>query len=381
MPSKKKKILLFIAMKLFGVDANIVALSGIAIAIGTMVDVGVILSENIIRHMDEDEQNLPINTVVYNATAEVSGAIVTAVMTTVISFIPVFTLIGAEGKLFRPLAFTKTFALIASLIIALFLIPPFAASIFKKVNLRKTTNYVLNGGLVIIGLITMFQGYWIGIVLIGFAAVAYLKINHKIPAERANLINIGISVLAIVFLLAQYWRPLGFDKSFLLNLIFVGFICFGLLGTFALFQRSYIPILNWALGHRLFFLIIPTSLVIFGFIIMKNTGKEFMPSLNEGSFLLMPTSMPHSGIEENKRVLQQLDMAVASIPEIETVVGKAGRTESALDPAPISMYENMIQYKSEYMLNADGQRQRYKINSDGLFQSKDGRLVIHYGGG
>ena len=368
-------LMVFIAMKFFGVDANIVALSGIAIAIGTMVDVGVILSENIIRHMDEDEQNLPINTVVYNATAEVSGAIVTAVMTTVISFIPVFTLIGAEGKLFRPLAFTKTFALIASLIIALFLIPPFAASIFKKVNLRKTTNYVLNGGLVIIGLITMFQGYWIGIVLIGFAAVAYLKIDHKIPAERANLINIGISVLAIVFLLAQYWRPLGFDKSFLLNLIFVGFICFGLLGTFSLFQRSYIPILNWALGHRLFFLIIPTSLVIFGFIIMKNTGNEFMPSLNEGSFLLMPTSMPHSGIEENKRVLQQLDMAVASIPEIETVVGKAGRTESALDPAPISMYENMIQYKSEYMLNADGQRQRYKINSDGLFQSKDGRLV------
>ena len=85
---------------------------------------------------------------------------------------------------------------------------------------------------------------------------------------------------------------------------------------------------------------------------MKNTGKEFMPSLNEGSFLLMPTSFPHSGVEENKRVLQQLDMAVATIPEIETVVGKAGRTESALDPAPLSMYENMIQYKSEYMRNS-----------------------------
>ena len=108
---------------------------------------------------------------------------------------------------------------------------------------------------------------------------------------------------------------------------------------------------------------------------MKNTGKEFMPSLNEGSFLLMPTSMPHSGVEENKRVLQQLDMAVASIPEIETVVGKAGRTESALDPAPLSMYENMIQYKSEYMLNENGVRQRYKVNDDGFFELKDGRLV------
>jgi Cu(I)/Ag(I) efflux system membrane protein CusA/SilA len=123
------------------------------------------------------------------------------------------------------------------------------------------------------------------------------------------------------------------------------------------------------------FLSVPTAIVIAGFFIMKNTGKEFMPSLNEGSFLLMPTSMPHSGVEENKRVLQQLDMAVASIPEIETVVGKAGRTESALDPAPLSMYENMIQYKPEYMLNENGVRQRYKVNDDGFFELKDGRLV------
>lgn len=85
--------------------------------------------------------------------------------------------------------------------------------------------------------------------------------------------------------------------------------------------------------------------------------------------------MPHSGVEQNKKVLQQLDMAVASIPEIETVVGKAGRTESALDPAPLSMYENMIQYRSEYMLNAKGKRQRYKTNDKGLFELKDGSLV------
>ena len=85
--------------------------------------------------------------------------------------------------------------------------------------------------------------------------------------------------------------------------------------------------------------------------------------------------MPHSGVEENKRVLQQLDMAVASIPEIKTVVGKAGRTESALDPAPLSMYENIIQYKSEYILNDKGERQRFKVNEDGLYELKDGRLI------
>ncbi|OIQ19458.1 efflux RND transporter permease subunit [Lacinutrix sp. MedPE-SW] len=383
-------LMVFIAMKLFGVDANIVALSGIAIAIGTMVDVGVILSENIIRHLDENEnvipteqgtsdeeshKKLPINTVVYNATAEVSGAIVTAVMTTIISFIPVFTMIGAEGKLFRPLAFTKTFALTASIIVALFLIPPFAAFLFRKKNIKNTFKYVLNGVLIASGITALIYGYWLGLVLIAFGITAGLHLQNKITANQANRINIIISASAIVFLLAEYWRPLGVDKSIFWNLIFVSVICFGLLGVFSLFIKYYTRILKWCLDNKLLFLSAPTAIVIAGFFIMKNTGKEFMPSLNEGSFLLMPTSMPHSGVEENKRVLQQLDMAVASIPEIETVVGKAGRTESALDPAPLSMYENIIQYKPEYMLNENGVRQRYKVNDDGFFELKDGSLV------
>jgi len=370
-------LMVFIAMKLFGVDANIVALSGIAIAIGTMVDVGVILSENIIRHLDEDDEKLPINTVVYNASAEVSGAIVTAVMTTIISFIPVFTMIGAEGKLFRPLAFTKTFALTASIIVALFLIPPFAAFLFRKKETKKSLNYMLNTALIVLGIAVISFGYWLGLLLIAFGITAVLKLQEKLSEKQSNLINIGVSALSIVSLLATYWRPLGVDKSIFLNFIFVGIICFGLLAVFTLFRKYYTRILTWALEHKLLFLSVPTVIVILGFFIMKNTGKEFMPSLNEGSFLLMPTSMPHSGVEENKRVLQQLDMAVASIPEIETVVGKSGRTESALDPAPLSMYENMIQYKSEYMLNVNGNRQRYKVNKKGLFELKDGNFVAN----
>ncbi len=368
-------LMVFIAMKLFGVDANIVALSGIAIAIGTMVDVGVILSENIIRHLDEDDGTQSINTIVYNATAEVSGAIITAVMTTIISFIPVFTMIGAEGKLFRPLAFTKTFALTASIIVALFLIPPFAAFLFRKKSIQKHFKYALNGVLIVLGIAAIIYGYWLGIILIAFGVTALLNLQNKISDKQANFANIIISASAIVFLLAEYWRPLGVNESIFLNLIFVAIICFGLLAVFSLFIKFYTRILRWCLDNKLLFLFIPTAIVIAGFFIMKNTGKEFMPSLNEGSFLLMPTSMPHSGVEENKRVLQQLDMAVASIPEIKTVVGKAGRTESALDPAPLSMYENIIQYKPEYMLNDKGERQRYKVNEDGLYQLKDGRLI------
>lgn len=375
-------LMVFISMKLFNVDANIVALSGIAIAIGTMVDVGVILSENIIRHLDMENTDaegnkLPINTVVYNATAEVSGAILTAVLTTIISFLPVFTMVGAEGKLFRPLAFTKTMALTASIIVALFLIPPFAAFLFRKKNLKGSLRYILNISLVIAGIFALVYGYWLGLILIAFGASGIASLQGKLSEKRANLINIIISSVAIILLLAEYWRPLGFDRSIIMNLIFVSIICFGLLGAFWIFHHYYTRILRWALRNKFLFLSVPTLIVIFGMLIMQNTGKEFMPSLNEGSFLLMPTSLPHAGVEENKRVLQQLDMAVATIPEIETVVGKAGRTESALDPAPLSMYENIIQYKPEHMLNADGNRQRYKINEDGLFVLKNGRFVVN----
>ena len=368
-------LMVFIAMKFFNVTANIVALSGIAIAIGTMVDMGVILSENIIRHLEKAKEKFNINAIVYQATSEVSGAILTAVLTTIISFIPVFTMTGAEGKLFRPLAFTKTMALVASLIVALFLIPPFAAILFKKRNRRKNAAFIINIAIIMLGIAAMIFGYGLGIILIAFGIVQLLQQKNMLSEAKANLINIIISALVIVYFLATYWRPLGITQNIALNFIFVALIVFLILGGFTLFRNYYTRILRWTLQHKLLFLSIPTAIVIFGFFIMKNTGKEFMPSLNEGSFLLMPTSLPHAGVEENKRILQQLDMAVASIPEIETVVGKAGRTESALDPAPLSMYENIIQYKPEYALNTEGEKQRFKVNEDGHFMLKDGSLV------
>ena len=115
-----------IGMKYFKVDANIVALSGIAIAIGTIVDVGIVILENILNHLKRAKPGESRLKVVFNGTREVGSAVLTAVATTVVSFLPVFTMVAAEGKLFRPLAFTKTFALIASVIVALTIIPPFA---------------------------------------------------------------------------------------------------------------------------------------------------------------------------------------------------------------------------------------------------------------
>jgi len=368
-------LMVFIAMRYMGVDANIVALSGIAIAIGTMVDIGVILTENIIQHLDNNDQNLPIDEVVYNATSEVSGAILTAVATTIISFLPVFTMIGAEGKLFRPLAFTKTMALIASLIVSLFLIPPFAAAIFKDIKRRKIFAVFTNLLLILLGLFFIAQQHYIGIIIIGFGLIPLLNIFGiwQISKKTKNYIFVGLATLAVLWFLTQNWRPMGLDKSFFINFLFIALISLGLLSVFAVFKIYYTRILAWALQHKILFLSLPTAIFIAGLFAMQSLGKEFMPALNEGSFLLMPTSMPHAGVAENKKILQQLDMAVAQIPEIETVVGKAGRTESALDPAPLSMFENIINYRSEYIID-DG-RTKFKINNDDLFITNDHKLV------
>ena len=125
-------LLCFAGMKAFGVQANIVALSGIAIAIGTIVDMGIVVCENTLHHLEQAAPDEPRAAVVHRAASEVGGAIMTAVLTTIVSFLPVFTMIGAEGKLFRPLAFTKTFALIASVLIALTVIPPAGLVLFSS---------------------------------------------------------------------------------------------------------------------------------------------------------------------------------------------------------------------------------------------------------
>ncbi|CAN5504208.1 efflux RND transporter permease subunit [soil metagenome] len=405
-------LMCFIFMKYFRVDANIVALSGIAIAIGTMVDLGIILSENILRHIKEAPAGQAKLNTIFNATTEVASAILTAVSTTIVSFLPVFTLQEAEGKLFGPLAYTKTFALIAALIFTLVFMPAFAHWLFSAKVSKRNYKLLLNYLMLISGvLIAIFWFLWGGWVLVAFGLLNI--INHYYP-ERASkyhgMITIIISVVAVAWLLATEWLPLGVYNTTLTNFLFIALIIFLVLGSFSLFIRFYPRILSWCLAHKAAFLSIPAFIIllglvawmgfanIFGFMArgfeqvgwnvrttsgwsaMVHTfpglGKEFMPSLDEGSFLLMPTSMPHAGVEANMQVIKQLDMIVTAIPEVEMVVGKAGRAESALDPAPMSMYENIINYKSEFITDQDGKRIRFKVNEQGAFvRDEMGHLV------
>ncbi|WP_046756709.1 efflux RND transporter permease subunit [Kordia jejudonensis] len=369
-------LFVFITMKLGQVDANIVALSGIAIAIGTMVDMGIVLIENITRHLEEDTENTPINSLVYNATSEVSGAILTAVLTTIVSFIPVFMLVGAEGKLFSPLAYTKTMALISAIIVTLFILPALAAWVFGWKQTSKSLKYVINFSLIAFAAYTMTHNIYMGIPLLFIASVNLAQVQEFISKTTAKRMQFIIAIAILIAVLTNYWRPLGYTNNLAINFIFVIVTCAVVIGTFLIFIKYYERMLRWALANKLLFLSIPLLILIAGVQIWRTTGKEFMPALNEGSFLLMPTSLPHAGIAENKKILQQLDMSVANIPEIETVVGKAGRVESALDPAPLSMYENIIIYKPEYILDENGNPQRFKVDDDGRFLLKDNSGVV-----
>lgn len=405
-------LMVFIAMRYFGVDANIVALSGIAIAIGTMVDLGIVLSENIIKHIDEADAGTNVKTAVLNGASEVASAIVTAVGTTIVSFIPVFTLEAAEGKLFRPLAFTKTFALIAALLVALVILPTLAHWVFGWKVRSKRWQQLSNALLVIGGLIIgIWIDWWAGLTLMAFGAAWFAR-HYWLSENRVTKnLPVFISLVSVVWLLGEYWLPLGAARSLLTNTLFVALMVTLVLGFFLGIQHFYERILRWCLRNKTKFLLIPSFTIlfaatiwfgfnsIFGFVsnsaeavgwnlrqtsiwsglshALPGVGKEFMPSLDEGSFLLMPTSMPHAGIEQNKQVVQQLNMLVGGIPEVDLAVGKMGRVESALDPAPISMYENIINYKPEYITDEKGHRTRFQTDAEGRFVLTGGDTVSH----
>ncbi len=397
-------LITFIAMRQFGVDANIVALSGIAIAIGVMVDVGIVFTENIIRHQDLPENKgasgKQLLHVIYESTIEVAPAVITAVATTIVSFLPVFAMEAAEGKLFRPLAYTKTFAMLSALLIGLVIIPTLAHLIFSiKVN-RAKIRQALYIVLVLAGFSFIFFGRYVialALILYGINNVFQYKWkgNHR---KYFNIINIGIILAAVIYFLNKAWMPLGTQNSEFGNFLFVIIIIAVILAILMLVVFFYSRILNWALANKWKFLSLPIAVILFGILAWQGAdkllgflpesfrnssamsgidkafpgiGKEFMPALDEGSFLLMPTTMPHSGIEENLEVIRILDMKVNAIPEVENVVGKWGRVNSALDPAPISMFENVINYKPEYILDEDGHRMRFKVNWEGNYILKD----------
>ncbi|MDP1622211.1 MAG: efflux RND transporter permease subunit [Bacteroidales bacterium] len=406
-------LMTFILMRFFGVDANIVALSGIAIAIGVMVDIGIVDVENILRHLEMPEnkgiRGKKLLQVIYLATTEVRAAVVTSIATTIVSFLPVFAMEAAEGKLFHPLAFTKTFALLSAFILGIVVLPTLVHIFFNIRFDRKKIRTIWNTGLIAAGIV--FLIFWHAWPALALTAIGINNLlDHRWPEKRKefpNYINIAITVFVAVYYLSIEWLPLGAHNSVLINFIFVAGIVAVILAALMSMVHFYEPILRWCLRNKWKFLMLPAITLLFGLMVWQGfdnifgfvatgfekvgwqsfrqtafwqgptktfpgTGKEFMPSLNEGSFLLMPTSMPHTSIEKNLQYIETLDKRLSAIPEVDVAVGKWGRVNSALDPAPVQMFENTINYRSEYILNEDGHRMRFKVDRDDNYLLKNG---------
>ncbi|MEZ4265143.1 MAG: efflux RND transporter permease subunit [Myxococcota bacterium] len=334
-------LMTFVGMRALSIDANLLSLAGIAIAIGTMVDMGIVVTENIVQHIAKAPPDEPRRDTIARAVSEVAGAVTTAVGTTVLSFLPVFALQAAEGRLFHPLAWTKTLALLASLVVALLVLPVVATALWPRLPAR-------------------------------FAP-------PRLPTP-VRLVGALGSALVAGWLLARHWMPLGLGSTELANAIFVILLLGGLLGGLAIFQRLYPALLGLALRYKAAIHSLPLLLVFVGFTAwlgapttlgflpdrltagirarMPGLESEFMPHLDEGSFLYMPSSMPHASIGAAHEAMATIDRAIASLPEVAHATGKLGRVDSALDPAPTSMIETIVTLVPEWGVNEDGERVR-----------------------
>ena len=404
--------LTFTLMYSFGVDSNIMSLAGLAIAIGDVADMGIIMSENIYRRIAsasaQEKREKGHFGLVYEGATEVGGAIITAVSNTIVSFIPVFFLTDQEGKLFKPLAFTKTFAIGSSVVLAITVVPFLCYLLFRPIRWRKQIVAVLALGIGVLATLATHLAFRWG-----------LAKGHGEGWLISAAVGVGVA-LCVVRMTRERFLPLEENR------------------VSRLVARAYVPTLSWILGHKKTFLVAPVMILFVGMSvwlgvgktlypleaavnlfarapastelkrlmhaqpddditrplvefdqlhwervreedggarfriswrrpdpeereaeiasgttvvregrILPGLGREFMPPLDEGSFLYMPSLLPQGSLSQAIQVNSTQDLAIASVPEVESVVGKIGRAESALDPAPIGMMESIVILKPE----------------------------------
>jgi Cu(I)/Ag(I) efflux system membrane protein CusA/SilA len=281
-------LMALIVMRIQGVNANIMSLGGIAIAIGAMVDAAVVMIENAHKHIEHWQTEHPGETlkgpehwqVISEAAAEVGPALFLSLVIITLSFVPVFTLQAQEGRLFSPLAFTKSYSMAGAAILSVTLVP----------------------------------------ILMGYL------IRGRIPAENANLLNRGLTAI-------------------------------------------YRPAIHWVLKH-------PRATLLAALLAFATTawplthlGGEFLPPMNEGDLLYMPSALPGLSVAKASELLQQTDRMIKTVPEVDTVFGKAGRAETATDPAPLEMFETVIRFKPQ-------DQWRKGMTPDKLIEELDSKVKV-----
>jgi Cu(I)/Ag(I) efflux system membrane protein CusA/SilA len=248
----------FIGMHALGLNSNIMSLGGIAIAIGAMIDAAIVMVENAHKHLERAEPGTPRRQIIYEACREVGPALFFSLLIITVSFLPVFTLESQEGRMFSPLAFTKTFSMAAAALLSVTLVP----------------------------------------------VLMFLFIRGHIIPEQKNPIN-------------------------------------------RVLIAAYKPFIGWVLRFKKTTLVLALVTLGVTWIPLKQIGSEFMPTLHEGTLLFMPAALPGLSVTKAAELLQQQDRIIKSFPEVASVFGKAGRANSATDPAPLEMFETVVNLKPE----------------------------------
>ena len=280
----------FILMRQFGITSNIMSLSGIAIAIGVLVDAGIVMTENVIRHCERWEARKPgggrlTAAETWQATLEaaqqVGRPVFFAMIIIILAFIPVFTLIGQEGKLFHPLAFTKTFAMVGATLLAVTVVPALCTFLVRGPFRSEERNWTMRR------LLRLYE-----------PALDWALLH------RRTVLGAAASLLAIALVLA-FGLPRPVSRA--------------------------LDAVHCPAAAR----------------VARGMGSEFMPALNEGSLLFMPVLLPSTSLTEIKRLIAWQDQTLKQVPEVQSAAGKLGRSETATDPAPVEMIETTIELKPE----------------------------------
>ncbi|MDA3916561.1 MAG: efflux RND transporter permease subunit [Deltaproteobacteria bacterium] len=302
----------FLIMYLLGINANIMSLGGIAIAIGVMVDASIVLVENAHKHLERDRDKKNHTQIIIDASKEVGPALFFSLLIITISFLPVFSLTEQSGRLFKPLAYTKTTAMAASSLLAITIIPVLMTFFVKENPIdpefsRKKKTWI-----------------WI-MTLAGPPALVFLAGLFGINLPDYSLVlAFGVSILLYFCLCPQ---KIISEKK---NPISKSLI------------RLYLPLIRVVLKWRKTTILVALLALAVTWYPMSRIGSEFMPPLNEGDLLYMPTTLPGISITKAKELLQQTDKIIQKFPEVETVLGKIGRAETSTDPAPLSMIETVV---------------------------------------
>jgi Cu(I)/Ag(I) efflux system membrane protein CusA/SilA len=337
-----------IIMHFLGINANIMSLGGIAISIGVMIDSSVVMVENGHKHLDREEDRLrreraagrapvprPRSELIIDAAREVGPTLFFSLLIITVSFLPVFALGEQSGRLFKPLAFTKTFAILAASVLAVTVIPVLMILFITSRVLPKTWGWKLNA---FVTLAAMFVP----------AALIYYRVPLGDFAPYRHWIAVGWAVLIGMLLVPQriihedvnpisrvlqwIYRPFFSIAMTMRYGVIAAAILLALSTVLPLFGLAAVPLVGPTLAERY-----PALARAF-----PGMGREFMPPLDEGDLLYMPTTDPALSITKARELLQQTDALIATFPEVHHVFGKTGRAETATDPAPLSMIETTI---------------------------------------